>query len=137
MYLLHPICKLIICFIGDLDFIRQTISSLQEQQRSRQKDFDSMIMQQKRLVDDIDLLKDCITDVDITTNQINSKMDQINDIRPAEINITAPSAPRTHSVANQNTSENGQFPPTRPVYNIRRRSAACSLVNSDIEEEET
>ena len=125
---------------GDLDFIRQAINSLQEQQRCRQKDLDAFFMQQKRLSEDVDVLKDCITDVDITTNQINSKLDHMTNIRPGDIDITTPSSctipisSRLQSGSNLPAApDSGQFP-QRPAY-VRRRAAACSLINSDIEEE--
>ena len=97
-------------------------------------------MQQKRMGEDVDTLRDCITDIDITTNQINSKLDHMVNIRPGDIDITqsSPAFPPSSlpvgpKVSPPDNSSSGTFPP-RPAY-VRRRAAACSLLNSDIEEE--
>ena len=123
-------------FPGDLDYIRQAITSLQEQQKCRQVEFVSIVKQQKQLVENVDQLKDCITDVDITTNQINSKLDHLTNIRPGDIDITAqsdfspPNGSRSQPAANQMSPSDS----ARPTY-VRRRAAACSLISSGIEEE--
>ena len=62
-------------FAGDIDVIRQSMASLQEDVRQKQKDLDMLLMQQTQVLDNLGFLREGLMNVQRCTSHLNDILD--------------------------------------------------------------